>query len=117
MKHKPSDWMILAWLGHRGGSLTIGNLATAILVLALLYVARPVFVPLSISLFVIALVWPMQVALKLRLPKLLARLVTLNVTILVIVTGGFTDRLGIGGQWLFLNSGRLSDDLRRLDQL
>ena len=109
MKHKPSDLDDpgLARATARG-SPTIGHLATAILVLALLYVARPVFVPLAISLFVIALVWPIQAALRLRLPKLLALLVTLSVIILVIVTGGSLIAWGFGkfGQWLFLNGGR-----------
>jgi len=86
----------------------IGHLATGILFIALLYFARSIFVPLAFSLFVIALVWPIQAALQRRLPKLIALLVTLSLTILVIVTVGSSIAWAFGklGQWLFLNAGR-----------
>jgi len=87
---------------------TIGRLATAILVIALLYFAQSVFVPLAFALFAIALAWPIQAALQRSIPKLLALLVTLALTILVIVTFGSCIAWGAGrlGQWLFLNAGR-----------
>jgi AI-2 transport protein TqsA len=86
----------------------IGHLATAILVIALLYFAQSVFVPLAFSLFAIALVWPVQAALQRWVPKLLALLVTLSLAIFVIVIVGSLIAWGFGklGQWLFLNAGR-----------
>jgi AI-2 transport protein TqsA len=85
-----------------------GHAATAILVIALLYFAQSIFVPLAFSLFVIALVWPIQATLQRWLPKLLALLVTLSATILLIVAVGSLIGWGFGklGHWLFLNVGR-----------
>jgi AI-2 transport protein TqsA len=85
-----------------------GYAATAILVIALLYFAQSIFVPLAFSLFVIALVWPIQATLQRWLPKLLALLVTLSATILLIVAVGSLIGWGFGklGHWLFLNAGR-----------
>src|SRR5262245_35362076 len=89
-------------------SRSIGSLATAILVIGLLYVAQPIFVPLVFSLFVVALVWPVQAILQRRMPKLLALLITLTATIAVILAVGSSVVWGFGklGQWLFLNAGR-----------
>ena len=86
----------------------VGSLATAILVIALLYFARSIFVPLAFSVFVIALAWPIQSALQRRLPKLLALFVTLSLILLVIVTVGSLIAWGFGklAQWLFLNASR-----------
>ena len=41
---------------------TIGHVATAILVIALLHFAKPIFAPLVFSFFVIALARPVQAA-------------------------------------------------------
>src|SRR5262245_37804698 len=89
-------------------SRSIGSLATAILVIGLLYVAQPIFVPLVFSLFVVALVWPVQASLQRRMPQLLALLITLTATIAVILAVGSSVVWGFGklGQWLFLNAGR-----------
>jgi predicted PurR-regulated permease PerM len=85
-----------------------GPLATGILVIALLYFAQSIFVPLAFSLFAIALAWPVQAALQRWIPKLLALLVTLVLTILVIVTVCSSIAWGVSklAQWLFLNAGR-----------
>jgi AI-2 transport protein TqsA len=86
-----------------------GRLATAVLVIALLHFAQSVFVPMTCSLFVIALVWPVQATLQRRVPKLLALLITLSLTIIVVVAIGSLTAWGFGklAQWLFLNAGRL----------
>ena len=87
---------------------SFGFLPTGILVLALLYFAQSIFVPLTFALFIIALVWPVQVVLQRRMPRLLALLITLAATIAVVVAVGSSIIWGFGklGQWLFLNSGR-----------
>ncbi len=90
------------------GSRMIGSVTAGILVLALLYVAQSIFAPLIFSLFVIALVWPCQAALQCWLPKLVALLITLIVTMVIIVAIGSSVAWGFGklGQWLFVNADR-----------
>ena len=85
-----------------------GRLATAILVLALLFFASSVFVPFFFSLLLIALLWPVQATLQRIMPKLVALLVTLSLMVLVILTVGSMVIWGFGrlAQWLFLNAGR-----------
>ena len=89
-------------------SRMVGHLATGILVIALLHFAQSIFVPLAFSLFIIALVWPIQTALQRRMPQLLALLITLVFTIIVIVALGSSIAWGFGqlGHWLFVNAGR-----------
>ncbi|NLS07551.1 AI-2E family transporter [Rhizobium sp. P32RR-XVIII] len=91
-----------------GGSRMIGSVTTGILVLALLYVAQSIFAPLIFSLFVIALVWPCQTTLQRWLPKLLALLITLILTMVAIVAIGSAVAWGFGklAQWLFVNADR-----------
>ncbi len=60
------------------------GVGTAILVVAALGVAQPVFAPLTFALFIIAIVWPLQSWLQARLPKLVALAVSVLVTIVVI---------------------------------
>nr|WP_246704676.1 AI-2E family transporter [Rhizobium sp. P32RR-XVIII] len=86
----------------------IGSVTTGILVLALLYVAQSIFAPLIFSLFVIALVWPCQTTLQRWLPKLLALLITLILTMVAIVAIGSAVAWGFGklAQWLFVNADR-----------
>lgn len=87
----------------------ITALVTAgVLALALLYVAQSVFVPLTFSILVIALIWPMQVALQRVMPRLLALLITLTVTIVAVVAVGSSIAWGLSvlGHWLFVNAGR-----------
>ncbi len=86
----------------------MGSAATGILVLALLYVAQSIFAPLIFSLFVIALVWPCQARLQRFLPKLLALLITLSVTMVAIAAIGSSVAWGFGklAQWLFVNADR-----------
>ncbi|MDF1632934.1 AI-2E family transporter [Mycoplana sp. MJR14] len=87
----------------------ITALVTAgVLTLALLYVAQSVFVPLAFSILAIALIWPMQAALQRVMPRLLALLITLTVTIIAVVAVGSAIAWGLSvlGHWLFINAGR-----------
>lgn len=86
----------------------VGGVTTAILVLALLYFARPAFIPLAFALFTIAIVWPLQDLLQRWMPKLLALLFTLLTAILVILLIGSIVLWGFSrlAQWLFVNAGR-----------
>ncbi|MGA9868327.1 MAG: AI-2E family transporter [Acetobacteraceae bacterium] len=62
----------------------IVGISTAILVVAALYLAEPVFAPLAFALFVIAMVWPLQARLQARLPKLVALAISMLATVVVI---------------------------------
>jgi predicted PurR-regulated permease PerM len=57
----------------------------AILVVAALYVASPVFAPLAFAVFIIAIVWPLQARLQDRLPELLALAVSILATVVVVI--------------------------------
>ena len=86
----------------------VGPIIAGILIIGLLYVARSIFGPLAFSLFLIALVWPMQAALERWLPRLLALFITLTITVVVIVTVGSAVVWGFTklGQWLVANTGQ-----------
>jgi AI-2 transport protein TqsA len=70
-----------------GGSTLNVSVAiiAAILVAAAAYLAREVFAPLALGLFIIAIVWPLQSWLKARIPALLALAITMAVTVAVCV--------------------------------
>jgi len=87
------------------------GLCTVIVVLAALYVARPILAPLAFALFIIALVWPLQRALQERVPTLVALAVTVSVTAIVIAIVAFLVVWGFGivGRWLFGNVARFQE--------
>ncbi|BCG93467.1 AI-2E family transporter [Mesorhizobium sp. 131-2-1] len=87
----------------------VNPVATGILILAALYFARSILMPLAFSLFVIALAWPIQAALQRRISRLAALLATLLLVVLVIVVVGSAIVWGLGelSQWLFYNASRL----------
>ncbi len=64
--------------------VSIGIVAT-VLVIAAAAAASTVFAPLTLALFIIALVWPVQSWLQDRMPKLLALAITMLVTIVVAI--------------------------------
>jgi predicted PurR-regulated permease PerM len=59
------------------------GLVAAVLIAAALAQASTVFEPLALALFIIAIVWPLQHRLQVRLPKLLALGITIMVTVSV----------------------------------
>lgn len=89
-------------------SRVAGYLAAGVLCIALLHFGQSIFLPFAFSLFIIALVWPIQAVLQRLLPQLLALLVTLIITITVIVAVGSSIAWGFSrlGQWLFVNGAR-----------
>ncbi|KAB2698867.1 AI-2E family transporter [Ochrobactrum sp. Kaboul] len=88
---------------------TVGVIVPAILILALMYVAQSVFAPLVFSLFIIAVVWPCQSILQRYMPRGLALLITLVVSMAVMIAVGSSLVWGISklGQWFFVNADRL----------
>jgi AI-2 transport protein TqsA len=91
------------------GALTMLGLCTAVLVFCGLYFARSMLAPVAFSLFVVAIVWPLQRALETRVPRLLALVVTLAVTLLVVTVLGYLIVWAFGtvGRWLIENALRL----------
>jgi AI-2 transport protein TqsA len=87
---------------------TLLGLCTAVLILAALHSARSILAPVVCSLFIIAIVWPLQSRLQARVPKLLALAITVLATLAVItllaslLVWGFS-RIG---QWLINNAAR-----------
>src|SRR5271157_4237977 len=76
------------------------------------YQAEGVFAPLTLALFIIALVWPMQHWLQARMPALIALLITMVAT--VAVMPGLARGLGLrpGGAVADRRREPLSGDLR-----
>jgi len=80
-----------------------------ILILGALHLAQPIIAPVAFSLFVIAIVWPVQQALQTRIPKLLALVATILGVLLVISVLGFLLIWGFSRviHWFVSNGGRL----------
>src|SRR5262245_62800024 len=70
-------------------------LTTSIVTLAALYYSRAIMAPVTFALSTVAIVWPLQRALQSRIPKLLALLVTIIVTLAIIAILVFSGGLGI----------------------
>lgn len=88
------------------GVATMLGLITAVLLFAALYFARSILAPVAFSLFVIAIVWPLQRTLEIRVPRLLALVATLVVTLLVIAVLGYLIVWAFStvGHWLIDNA-------------
>jgi AI-2 transport protein TqsA len=81
---------------------------TAILVLAALYLTKPILAPFFFALFMVAIVWPLQRALEQKLPQFVALLLTLLVTVatVVAVASMVTWALSVEREWLAGHAGR-----------
>jgi predicted PurR-regulated permease PerM len=65
------------------------------------YQAASVFAPLVLAIFIIAIVWPLQSRLQLRVPKLLALAITLIITVAVCICLRVAGRLGLRARRIF----------------
>jgi len=87
---------------------TSALLSALVLVFAAMYFAAAIIAPVVFALFIVAIAWPLQSALQTRIPKLLALVVTIFVTLSVIallvllLVWGF----GLVVQWLINNTAR-----------
>jgi AI-2 transport protein TqsA len=81
---------------------------TTILAAAALYFGRSIFAPVAFSLFAMAIVWPFQRTLQARMPKLLALVFTLLLTLVVLALLGLAIAWGSSqvGHWLLSNLDR-----------
>jgi AI-2 transport protein TqsA len=84
-------------------------LCSVVLIFAALYFARAIIAPVTLSLFIIAVAWPLQSALERRMPKLLALLGTILAILAVIAVLEYLVIWGFGHvvQWLIANADRL----------
>jgi AI-2 transport protein TqsA len=100
----PTSWDDACMTG-RAVAIMLG-LCTAVLVLGGLYLASSILAPVAFSLFVVAVVWPLQRALESRIPRLVALVVTLVVTLLVVTVLGYLVVWAFGtvGRWLIENA-------------
>lgn len=85
------------------------GVCTAILSAAALSAAQPVMAPVVFAVFCIALVWPVQVALQARLPKLVALLATTALALGALLVLGLVIAWAFGsvGQWVLANAAGL----------
>ena len=93
-------------------------LCAIVLVIGLLYFARSVFAPVALSLFAVAVVWPVQKWLEARLPQLVALAVSLSLTVLALSALLALSVWGIGqvGRWMIVNAAHLQDFYTQLTQ-
>ena len=86
-------------------------ICTTIAVVAALHFARQIFIPVAFSIFIVAIVWPLQSGLQRRLPTLVSLAITISVTTIVVTVLLFLAVWGFGvvGQWLFRNTARFQE--------
>ena len=84
-------------------------LASAIIVTAAAMAAQSVVAPVVFAIFVIALVWPLQGALQMRIPQLAALLVTMLVALVTLLGLCLVIAWAFGsvGQWVVANASNL----------
>jgi len=98
--------------GAEPGLSTTGGLlllTTTILLLGALSWGEMVFAPAAFAIFIVMVIWPLQAFLQGHLPKPLAILITILVTVVSIVALLllFVWGMSVVGQWLIRNSGQL----------
>jgi AI-2 transport protein TqsA len=93
--------------GDRALRAMVG-IGTAILIMAALAIARPIFAPLAFALFVIAIVWPLQARLQRWLPQLVALALTILATIVVVAAFGWSITWGLSraGRYVVANAAK-----------
>jgi AI-2 transport protein TqsA len=83
-------------------------LCTLVLVFAALYFAKDIMAPVTFAIFTIAIAWPLQRGLQAKIPKLLALVVTIVVTLSLIAVLAFIVVWGASHvvEWLVNNTDR-----------
>ena len=95
----------------QAGLSTIGGLllvSTTILLLGALSWGEMVFAPAAFAIFIVMVVWPLQAYLQARMPRMLAILITVVVTIVCVAAllTLFAWGMSVVGQWLIRNGAR-----------
>jgi len=97
------------WTMRRDREIRVLLLLCAVVLVCIgLYFSHDIFAPVSFAIFTIAIAWPLQRALQAKIPKLLALVVTIAVTLFVIVALAFTVVWGLSHvvEWLVNNNDR-----------
>jgi len=95
--------------GNGGGSMSASLFIIAvILVLAAVSWGEMVFAPAAFAVFIVMVVWPLQALLQKRLPRMLAMIITVLVTLVCVAAllTLFAWGMGVVGQWLIRNGAR-----------
>jgi AI-2 transport protein TqsA len=97
--------------GAGTGMSTIGGLllvSTTILMLGALSWGEMVFAPAAFAIFIVMVVWPLQAYLQARMPRMLAILITVVVTLVCVMAllMLFAWGMSVVGQWLIRNGAR-----------
>src|SRR6476646_7739753 len=84
-------------------------LIASIVTLAALYYSQAIMAPVTFGLFTVAIAWPLQSVLQNRIPKLLALVVTIVVTLAILAILIFLVVWGFGlvFQWVISNTDRI----------
>src|SRR5215831_5869776 len=96
----------------------IQALVAVILVSAVLYFARVVFEPIAFALFGIAIVWPFQKAIESKMPKPIALILTILLTLFAIfvLASAIIWSTGEIAHWIFANIARFQSLYMRTTQ-
>lgn len=97
--------------GPGSGGGTVNGLLliiTVIIVLAAVSWGEMVFAPAAFAVFIVMVVWPLQALLQKRLPRMLAMIITVLVTLVCVAAllTLFAWGMGVVGQWLIRNGAR-----------
>lgn len=94
-----------AGLSATGGLLLV---STTILVLGALSWGEVVFAPAAFAIFIVMVVWPLQAYLQTRMPRMVAILITVIVTLVCVAAllMLFAWGMSVVGQWLIRNGAR-----------
>jgi predicted PurR-regulated permease PerM len=101
----PSSGGAVSELSTIGGLLLI---STTILLLGALSWGEMVFAPAAFAIFIVMIVWPLQAYLQTRMPRMLAILITVVVTLVCVAAllTLFAWGMSVVGQWLIGNGTR-----------
>jgi len=101
----PGSGLAQAGLSTIGGLLLV---STTILVMGALAWGEVVFAPAAFAIFIVMVVWPLQAYLQTRMPRLLAILITVVVTLVCVAAllMLFAWGMSVVGQWLIRNGAR-----------
>ncbi|WP_421694926.1 AI-2E family transporter [Aestuariivirga sp.] len=82
-----------------------------ILAAAALHFGQAVFAPIAFAVFIIAIVWPLQLALQSKMPKFLALLITVIATVggIVLIVSLMAWGFSVVGRWFVANVAQFQD--------
>ncbi|BDU16729.1 AI-2E family transporter [Lysobacter auxotrophicus] len=96
---------------------TLLGIAAVFVILLALYLGRSLFAPVFFSVFIIALVWPLQSAMEKKLPRVLAMFLAVVVTgaVMVVMASLVLWSLNRAVQWAFANASAFQAQYLRMD--